>query len=313
MPMPHTIQRQKIAERLKCLEGKTKVREIRKILQEISQYKSGPYGEMRAWLMNEIGKTQVKRKIKAREGFAVKRQGDFQIGFLGQPSAGKTTLINALSGANMKTASYAFTTLKPQAATIQIFGVDFQLVDLPGIIERASEGKGLGKRILATTKSMDGFVFVADASRPVEELKKIVEEVRAFDAKLLEKPAIIVANKCDLAEAQQRVETIEKFFPEKTIISISAIQGKGMEKVREKIWVMSGLIKAYSYGKPKKPLALYPPATVKDFAEKIHKELVEQFAFAHVWGASAKFPGQKVGLAHELKDNDIVEIIAKTA
>lgn len=312
--MPHTVQKQKIVECLKSLEGKAKAREIKKILQEIPQYKSGPYGELRGWLLEEIEKSRVKGKVKSREIFAIKKQGDFQICFVGQPSSGKTSLINALSTAELKTGAYAFTTLKPQAVTIQIFGVDFQLLDLPGLIEGASVGKGFGKRVLAVVRNVDGLVFVADLSKPIGELEQIMQELNSYKLNSLVCPArsIIVGNKIDLPNAQQALEALKKKFPNFTVVSASAFEKTNLEEVKSGIWKLSGLIRVYSHGDNSKPVALYPPATVKDFAERIHKELAENFLYAKVWGSSAKFPGQKVGLKHELEDNDIVEIVSKS-
>jgi len=311
--MPHAVQKQKILERLKSLDGKAKVREIRLILSEIPQYKSGPYGELRGWLLEEIEKASVKSKVKAREFFAVKKQGDFQICFIGQPSSGKTSLINALSNAELKTGAYAFTTLKPQAATIHVFGVDFQLIDLPGLIEGAAFGKGFGKRVLAVARNADGFIFVDDLSRPVEELRQIINELESYGGKgfAKSKPAMIIANKTDLPIALESIKELRKEFSDFDIVEASALEKKNIECIKNGIWKLSGLIRVYSKGESSRPVALYPGATVKDFTERIHKELVESFNFARIWGKSAIFPGQKVGLAHELNDNDVVEIVGR--
>lgn len=314
MPMPHAVQKQKIVERLKNFEGTTRSREIKKILQEIPQYKSGPYGELRGWLLGEIEKSRVKGKIKAREVFAIKKQGDFQICFLGQPSSGKTSLINALSGAALKIGDYAFTTLKPQAATTQIFGVDFQLLDLPGLIEGASIGKGFGKRVLGVVKNSDGIVIVADLSKPITELEQIMQELKNYGLEGLLSPqkTILVGNKIDLSNTQKSFEELKKKFPTYSIVSTSAFKKTNLKEVENAIWKLSCLIRVYSHNdNASKPIALYPPATVKNFAEKIHKGLAENFLYARIWGCSAKFPGQKVGLKHELEDNDCVEIVSK--
>lgn len=309
MPMPHAIQKQKILERLKNLEGKAKVKEIQKILEEISQYKSGPYGEMRSWLAEQIEKTRVKRKIKAADSFAVKKEGQFQVGFIGQPSTGKSSIIKALSGAQIKVAEYAFTTLKPQPAIIQIYGIDFQLLDLPGLIEAASQGKGLGKRILSVIHNVDGLLFVHDITKPTDELKQIIIELKKSGiTPLKDKPAVIVANKTDLIQDEQKIVEMQKEFNEYKIVAVSAKENKNLELLKEAIWSLSGFIKVYSKGDLSKPVALQKEATVKDFAKKIHKEFVEKFKYAKITGPSAKFAEQKVGLNHKLQDNDIVEI-----
>lgn len=310
MPMPHFIQQRKIIERLKHLEGKAKVQEIQKILLEIPNYKSGPYGEIRSWLEEEIQHTRIKRQIKAADFFAVKKEGQFQVGFLGQPSTGKSSIIKALSHAQIKVAAYAFTTLKPQPAIIQINGIDFQLLDLPGLIENASQGKGLGKRILSVVHNVDGIVFVMDITKPLEELNQIIHElIETGIVPLKDKPAIIAVNKIDLLEDIQKLEEIQNAFNTYKIIPISALQQKNLFQLKDAIWEMSGFIRVYSKGDMKKPIALWKGATIKDFAAKIHHEFVEKFKEAKITGPSAKFPEQKVGLNHVLQDTDRVEII----
>lgn len=311
MPMPHAVQKRKIDERLKGLEGKNRIKEIRKILNEIPEYKSGPYGEMRNWLADQIKTAKIKKKIKAADVFTVKKEGAFQVGLIGQPSTGKSSLVKSLSGAQIKVAEYAFTTLKPQPAIIQIHGVDFQLVDLPGLIEEASKGKGLGKRILSAIRNVDGIVFVHDITKPLEEIEQILKELEI--AGITDKPAIIAVNKIDLLNDSEKIEEIEKRFNNYKVIPVSATENKNLETLKNAMWEMTNWIKIYPKGNRERPVPLPKNATVKDFAKKIHKDFVEKFSHAKIWGPSAKFDGQKVGLTHELQDNDEVEIVLKHA
>jgi small GTP-binding protein len=310
MPMPHAIAKQKIEERLKNLEGKARIQEIRKILAEIPQYKSGPYGEIRAELEELINKTRVRSKTKAREIFAIKKEGDFQFVLLGQPSSGKSTLLNALSGAHFKTADYDFTTLKPQAAFVQINGVGFQILDLPGIIEGAAQDKGMGKRILAVVRSSNGIIVLSDLSKPLEETEQIFGEIKKSGL-LMEKTGkiILVGNKSELPEAKQKFEELKTKYSNFPSVAISAMNQTNFEELKQKLWETTGLIYVFSKNDLEKPLALKKDSTVIDFARKIHKELAEQFKHAKIYGPNAKFQGQKVGAEHILKEKDIIEII----
>ena len=311
MPMPHAIAKQKIEARLKSLEGKAKILEIRRILAELPKYKSGPYGEIRAELEELIGKTRVRSKTKAREIFSVKKEGDFQFVLLGQPSSGKSTLLNALSGAHFKTAEYAFTTLKPQAAFVQINGVGFQILDLPGIIEGAAENKGMGKRVLAEVRSADGIIVLSDLSRPLQETQQIFAELKNSGLLEQKKGRIILAgNKIELQGAQKKFEELKKEFSGFPMLSISAMNKTNFEELKQKLWETTGLIFVFSKNDLKKPLALKKDSTVLDFARRIHKELAENFKHAKIFGPNAKFSGQKVGAEHKLQEGDIVEIIA---
>jgi len=312
MPMPHSVQKRKIVERLKGLGGKAKINEIRKILEEIPKYKSGPYGKMRSWLADEIEGARTKRKVKAVDVFAVKKEGAFQVGLIGQPSTGKSSLVKALSGAQIAVADYSFTTLKPHPAIIQIQGVDFQLVDLPGLIEEASKGKGLGKRVLSAVRTVDGIAFVHDVSKPLQELEQMVKELVSAGIKPLEdKPAIIIANKIDLLQHQSKLGEVGRRFKNYKIVPVSATESKNLGLLKAAIWEMTGWIKVYSFGGKERPVPLPKDATVKEFAERIHKDFVESFKYAKIWGPSAKFAGQRVGLSHILQDNDEVEIVLK--
>jgi len=311
MAMPHAVAKRMIHKRLKGLEGKHRINEIRKILEELPKYRSGPYGEIRADLQHLIEETRVKSKTKAREIFEIKKEGDFQFVLVGMPSSGKSTLLNSLSNSNVKTAGYQFTTLKPQVGFVQIKGIGFQIVDLPGIIEGAHEDKGLGKRILAVARNSDGLLVFADLSKPTQELDQIFTELsnsnllQGKDGKI-----VLAGNKTDLPGAKERFEEIAKRYFQYKPVAISALTKDNLEALKNKLWETTGLICVFCQKDLEKPMALKKNSTVKDFAEKIHKDLIQSFRFAKICGPNAKFQGQKVGINHTLQDGDIVEIFA---
>ena len=303
MAIPHVIQMQIIEKRIKGKEGKQKISELRQVLQEMTQYKSGPYAEIRRWIREEIAKTKTRAKIKHQDWIGVKKEGSAQIVIVGAPNIGKSSLLNALSDVQIKIADYAFTTLKPVPAIIKYDGIEVQLVEIPGLIEGATEDKGGGKRLLGVIRGADGILLMHDLSRNTEEIKSVLSELAKAG---INKQMIIAANKADLGLAN--LEKLKKEFPDKKIIPISVKQGTNIEELRREIWNLTGLMRVYTHNN-EQPMALPRGATVKALAEKIHKELVKKFKFAVVTGPSAKFAKQRVGLRHILEDGDTIGIV----
>src|SRR3954451_14314269 len=164
------------------------------------------------------------------------------VGLLGMPNAGKSTLITAVSNARPKIADYPFTTLHPNLGLVRVGPEQsFVVPDVPGLIEGAAEGAGLGHqflRHLQRTRLLLHLVDLApfdETANPAEDARAIVEELRKYDDALFQKPRWLVLNKVDLIEAQDRDRRIQAFLsayarlvsePEKTFI-ISALTGEG--------------------------------------------------------------------------------------
>jgi len=222
---------------------------------------------------------------------------------VGAPNIGKSSLLKALSDIQIKVANYAFTTLKPIPSIIKYEGIEVQLVEIPGLIKGAHEDKGGGKRLLGIIRGADGIILMHDLSRSTEEVKMILQELVEAG---IEKPMLIAANKIDIG--MQNLEKLKKEFPDKTILPISVKQEIGLEELKKQTWKLTGLIKVYTQDK-KQPIALPKGATVKELAEKVHKDFVKRFKQAIVTGTSAKFPKQRVGLGHVVEDGDVVEIV----
>jgi small GTP-binding protein len=294
-------------ERIKGKSGSQRIHELRVILDELPGYKTGPYAEIRKWIYEQMDKTRSVARIKHKDWLGVERRGEAQIAILGQPNVGKSSLIAALTGKQVKIADYAFTTLKPIEAVMKFEDIEVQIIDLPGVIEGASEDKGGGKRLLGIAKCSDGIILMHDSTKPVEDLQKIAEELKKANST---KPIAIICNKVDMVQnVDEQLKLIEAAFPGCQVIAISAKAGIGLEKARQTIWQMTGLIKVYTHDG--KTMALAKPALIRDFSEKIHKDFVSNFKAARIWGSSAKFPGQQVGLEHELQEGDRVELLLK--
>jgi len=130
------------------------------------------------------------------------------------------------------------------------------------------------------------------------------------------KPTIILINKIDLVKPKERIQKLRELIPlEVPLLHVSAKTGEGLEELGSLIFKMLDLVRIYTKepnNKPSdKPLVLKRGSTVLDVAKAIHKRLYEGFAYAKIWGPSAKYPGEKVGASHIVEDGDIVEIHTK--
>lgn len=162
------------------------------------------------------------------------------LGLVGFPNAGKSTFLSRISAARPRIADYPFTTLNPNLGITLHKGLSFATADIPGIIEGASEGKGLGyqflkhierTRVLLHLVDPDGF----DGMSAEQSVKVIEKELKAFDKKLFEKPRIIVINKMDLPSAQKAYETIKKKFKKHPVMLMSAATGEGVNQVLDEV------------------------------------------------------------------------------
>lgn len=313
MAIPHMIQKQLIKQRIRDKSGRARLDELRAIQAELAGYNTGPYGELKKWVTELVTQTKVRSKVEHKENFfSVEKRGESQIVIVGPPNIGKSSLLNKLSNLQIKIADYEFTTLKPVPAIITFDGIEVQLVEIPGLIEGANQGKGTGKALLATVRISDNILFMCSAIDSAEKLAHVIREVQL--ARIPLKDKVIVANKCDLPNAEDNLKTLKQRFPDFEIIPASVAENKNIEYLRSKIWQMTKLIRVFTrtkLGVSKDAMALKENATVADLAKKIHKDFLQKFNYAKVWGKSAKFEGQRAGLNHKLEDGDVVEIFAK--
>lgn len=164
------------------------------------------------------------------------------VGLVGLPNAGKSTLIGALSNAKPKIGSYPFTTLNPNLGIVKIdLEKSFVMADLPGLIEGASSGSGLGIqflkhiercRVLVHLISMDEH----DLEDPYEEFIKINNELKEFNEDLIKRPMIVCATKMDTINANKQLEKLKNKLPELTIYEISVFKNSGLNELKYKIF-----------------------------------------------------------------------------
>lgn len=160
------------------------------------------------------------------------------VGLLGMPNAGKSTFIRSVSAARPKVADYPFTTLAPNLGVVRVdTDRSFVIADIPGLIEGAAEGAGLGHRFLrhlARNRILLHLVDIApfdEDTDPVRDARAIVEELRKYDEALFEKPRWLVINKVDRLEAEDREQVVQKFIGDfewqGPVFVISALTGEG--------------------------------------------------------------------------------------
>jgi uncharacterized protein len=304
MPMPHRTQMQVIKRRLVGKEGTERIRELRAILADLPGYRSGPYADIRKWVEAQIAETRVRKRVVHRDSIAVRREGAAQIAFVGPPNAGKSSLLQALSAVQIKTGDYAFTTTRPVPAVTRIGGVLLQLVEIPGLIEGAHEGRGGGRPLLGVLRDADAILFCQDATAPTEALLAVLGEL---ESAAIDLPAALAATKADEADAEA-IERLRGTFPTLELVPVSVLDDVSLDRLRDVLWRLTGLLRVFLRGDDE-PVALRPPVTVEDVAHSIHHELAARCEGARVWGPSARFPGQRVGRTHELADGDSVVIL----
>jgi GTP-binding protein len=166
------------------------------------------------------------------------------VGLVGYPNAGKSTLISRISAARPKIADYPFTTLVPNLGVVSLSGNrSFVVADVPGLIEGAHEGKGLGDRFLKhldRTKVLVHLVDVSGASGrdPIEDFETIQRELAAFSPELAAKPQIVAATKMDAVSEPDTVDALETHVKSRDLpfLRISAVTGEGLPEVQEAAW-----------------------------------------------------------------------------
>lgn len=165
------------------------------------------------------------------------------VGLIGFPNVGKSTLLSMVTNANPKIANYHFTTLSPNLGVVRSkWGNDFVMADIPGLIEGASEGIGLGHEFLRHVERTKVFIHVIDTACieggcPIENIEKINKELEKYNVSLLDRPMIIACNKMDLPEAYENFNLIKNKYEEKgfKVFPISAATNTGLDDLLHEV------------------------------------------------------------------------------
>lgn len=163
------------------------------------------------------------------------------VGLVGMPSVGKSTLLSVISASKPKIAEYHFTTLSPNLGVVKLKDYrTFIVADLPGLIEGAAEGTGLGHKFLKHAMRTKVLAHIIDMGSfegrdPIEDFKIIKNEIDKYSAKLANKKQIVIANKMDLPSAKENLEKFRKEYPDLEVFEISAINNDGVEDLMKSI------------------------------------------------------------------------------
>src|ERR671921_61297 len=367
-----------IPEKIKAIEDEIHKTQINKATEfHIGLLKAKMARLRREMDENTHGKTVSSGGENA--GFDVRKTGDATVVLIGLPSVGKSTLLNTMTNAKSRVASYQFTTLTAVPGILDYRGAKIQILDLPGIIEGAASGKGIGKRVLSVARSADLVLIILDVFQP-HHLRILKNELAQIGIKIdqkspqviIEKTSIggvsvnilvptkltqnfikeilrvsgihngritiretdltedqlidvlngnriyvgslIVLNKIDLVNPEFVREIQSKLGND--FIPISADANINIDALKEAIYDKLDFIRIYlrpKRGEPdyKEPMIIRNGSTVADVCNKLHRNMIKDFKFAQIWGNSAKFNGQKVGLDHNLMDEDVLTIVKK--
>jgi GTPase len=162
-------------------------------------------------------------------------------GLVGYPNAGKSTLLRKISAARPKVAAYPFTTLHPIIGVVDFSGYRrATIADIPGLIEGAHRGLGLGHEFLRHVTRCRIFLFVVDVvgsegRNPVEDLQQLRKELDLYDPLLSQRPWFVIANKMDLPGVEENLDALRKKFPRIDIVPVSAAEGEGIEELKKKL------------------------------------------------------------------------------
>ena len=265
------LNAQTIQDKLKCLQKMLSVAPSHKGAEKLRNDIKQRISKYKKLIERE---KQLSKK--GGKGLSIKKEGAARVVLIGVTNSGKSSLLSKITNAKPLVADYEFTTKKPEVATMEYDGITIQVIEIPAITENYLE-KEKGPAYMGIVRDSDLIVIV---SRSKEDFKLVKDELR--DA---------------------------------------AINFKGItlnihdKSAKDKIWNKLNLIYVYTKSPGKKkdypPIALKKGSDVKELAMHVHKDFVKKFDYALVWGESAKFPGQRVGLTHVLKEKDVVELHLK--
>ncbi len=383
MPANLTPEAQaKLAEYSQAKTVEEKIRALEEFLKVAPKHKGAEnllyWAKRRLAELREELEKQKQRKKGGRSPFTIEKEGAAQIALLGIPNSGKSSLLARLTRAKVEISPRPLTTVIPVVGMLPYEDINFQLVELPGIMPNV----GWVHRSIGLAKNSDLIAIVVDMSlNPIKQLEYIFKEledhgltlrkpqgrviversgligirilnfghadfsidelkellkqyrihgatVKIFGKVTLEdvekailgmniyKPIVIILNKMDVNGAKEKAQMVEKWLRERgydmPVLKVSAKTGEGLKDIAPTIFKVLDIIRVYTK-KPnaeraERPLVLRRGATVEDVVRSIHSRMLEGFRYAKIWGPSAKYPGERVGLEHILEDGDVVEI-----
>ena len=224
------------------------------------------------------------------------KKHDMQAVIIGKTNSGKSSLLSILTNAEPKISENKFTTTEPVIGMMNFEQTNIQLIEIPAIASEHYD-KGL-------VNTADTILILVNK---IEQIKEIFGKIKNSSGK-----KIIIFNKIDLLKEQEQRKLSATLQSKKyNFVLISVKTKENLDELKEKIFQSFDKIRIYTKepGKAKspKPIIMKPDSTLKDVAEKILKGFSNKVRETRIWGPSSKFPGQKIGLRHKLKNLDVVE------
>lgn len=290
---------EKLYSQAKTLEEK--IAALEEMIRHAPAHKGGE--NLRAELRNRLKRFTEKQEKAKSSGKttrkSVKKEG-YQCVLIGLPNSGKSSLLAKLTNAKPKISENVFTTKTPEIGTMFYQGIKAQIVDMPSI---GSEFFDIG-----VVHTADCIIIVAESLADLDKISPFL--ARAAGKRL------VVISKSDSLDATQTRKLQETIRSRKIPgILTSALFDQGIEQLKQKIFEYMEAIRVYTKepGKPASPDPVVLPknSTVKDVAESILKGFSQKIKETRVTGPSSKFPNQRVGLDHILKDKDVIEFKTK--
>ncbi|MBU5575436.1 MAG: TGS domain-containing protein [Candidatus Aenigmatarchaeota archaeon] len=273
--MPINARPEFFKAQAKFLAAKTREEKIAALEEMLATAPNHKGAEtLRAQLRAKLAKLkQEQEKKSTSKSFSIPKEGDAQICLIGITQSGKSTILTNLTNAKPKISNVEYTTQIPEVGCMDYDGVKIQIIEIPSTFK---------KIWLSIAKNADAIIFVLDGTKDTAKQKFELENILGN----LNKPSLTIITKI------KNIDYLE---------------------LKRKIWEMLNLIRVYtkeptSQKPEERPLVLKSNSTVRDAVLRVHKDLVKFFKFARIWGSSVKYPGERVGLDHVLKDKDILEI-----
>lgn len=283
--------------------------------------------------ISKLKKEGEKKPAKSTHSYYIRKQGAAQIALIGMPNVGKSQILCSYTKATPEVAPHPFTTQEPAVGMMPFENIQFQLVDTPAIdpdyvkpwlidIAKMAEmvllvidlsSDDLLEQVEAVRKKLREYhiELVPKFSEQLEQELEEEEELSLTPA-LWQKKTIIIANKMDTDDAEERLKIVQELYShEFEIIPISAQMAMGKEKITEALYRGLDIIRVYTKAPGKEPdmsdpIVLDRGSTVTEAAAKIHKDFANNLKYARIWSLR-RFNGQTVGRDEILEDGDIVE------